>query len=231
MEEPQSFLGPQLVTGSLARFKGLSDGPTAGTPVDTWQHAPIPSSLESSGSLRDYVSPQYRLAVNKPLPNHARSANGSVNTLYKTELCRTWQSSGNCRYGGKCQFAHGSAELREVDRHPKYKTELCRTFVVTGSCPYGQRCRFIHERVNQLAAAHMLRQASLNAALAPVSSSSREQALLQAFQDWPAPAPLPRSLSPLPPPLPLQAHSQDHRGSAAMRPNPSYDSRAFDTWY
>ena len=29
-----------------------------------------------------------------------------------------------CRYGGKCQFAHGSHELRPVQRHPKYKTEV-----------------------------------------------------------------------------------------------------------
>jgi len=48
------------------------------------------------------------------------------------------------RYGGKCQFAHGKAELRSVARHPKYKTDLCRTFHTTGLCPYGPRCHFIH---------------------------------------------------------------------------------------
>ena len=37
-----------------------------------------------------------------------------------------------CRYGGKCQFAHGAGELRALNRHPKYKTEVCRTFSLTG---------------------------------------------------------------------------------------------------
>lgn len=63
---------------------------------------------------------------------------------YKTELCRQFGESGSCRYGDKCQFAHGVAELRVVERHPKYKTNLCRTFHSTGFCPYGARCHFIH---------------------------------------------------------------------------------------
>jgi hypothetical protein len=65
-------------------------------------------------------------------------------SLYKTELCRSFEETGTCRYGAKCQFAHGKDELRPVLRHPKYKTEICRTFHNSGSCPYGKRCRFIH---------------------------------------------------------------------------------------
>jgi len=65
-------------------------------------------------------------------------------SLYKTELCRSWQETGICRYGTKCQFAHGKEEVRPVMRHPKYKTEICKTFHTLGNCPYGTRCRFIH---------------------------------------------------------------------------------------
>ncbi|KAL7400477.1 hypothetical protein ABVT39_012815 [Epinephelus coioides] len=64
---------------------------------------------------------------------------------YKTELCRGFQETGSCKYGSKCQFAHGEAELRGLFRHPKYKTEPCRTFYNFGYCPYGSRCHFIHE--------------------------------------------------------------------------------------
>ncbi|XP_007537325.1 mRNA decay activator protein ZFP36L2 [Erinaceus europaeus] len=63
---------------------------------------------------------------------------------YKTELCRPFEESGVCKYGDKCQFAHGGHELRSLARHPKYKTELCRTFHTAGFCPYGPRCHFIH---------------------------------------------------------------------------------------
>lgn len=68
----------------------------------------------------------------------------SRQNLYKTELCRSFSETGSCRYGHKCQFAHGHHELRNIVRHPKYKTEICKTFSNSGSCPYGNRCRFIH---------------------------------------------------------------------------------------
>jgi hypothetical protein len=65
--------------------------------------------------------------------------------LFKTELCQSWIETGACRYGPKCQYAHGKDELRTVIRHPKYKTENCKTFTNTGQCPYGKRCRFVHQ--------------------------------------------------------------------------------------
>ncbi|GLD91484.1 hypothetical protein PINS_up000017 [Pythium insidiosum] len=72
------------------------------------------------------------------LPNTAR------NSLYKTELCKHYTENGACRYGSKCQFAHGEEELRGVLRHPKYKTTRCKAYLATGRCMYGNRCRFIH---------------------------------------------------------------------------------------
>ena len=53
------------------------------------------------------------------------SANNRKLGLYKTELCRSWEEKGSCRYGAKCQFAHGEEELRKVQRHPK----VCRYFL------------------------------------------------------------------------------------------------------
>lgn len=64
---------------------------------------------------------------------------------YKTELCRQFIENGECKYGDKCQFAHGVDDLKDVNRHPKYKTDYCKTFHSKGFCPYGPRCHFIHE--------------------------------------------------------------------------------------
>lgn len=77
---------------------------------------------------------------------HTGSASSvsSSSSRYKTELCRSFTESGFCKYGGKCQFAHGAEELRDLNRHPKYKTEPCRTFHTIGFCPYGVRCHFVH---------------------------------------------------------------------------------------
>nr|XP_046244856.1 mRNA decay activator protein ZFP36 [Scatophagus argus] len=81
------------------------------------------------------------------LNTSSSSSNSSVSSSssrYKTELCRSFTESGLCKYGGKCQFAHGPEELRDLSRHPKYKTEPCRTFHTIGFCPYGMRCHFVH---------------------------------------------------------------------------------------
>jgi len=81
-------------------------------------------------------------------PNHASVAAAAARRVdlgrYKTELCRSYAEMGHCRYGLKCQFAHGADELRPLARHPRYRTELCHSFHVTGFCPYGSRCNFIH---------------------------------------------------------------------------------------
>jgi len=69
----------------------------------------------------------------------------TASSRYKTELCRPFTEYTHCKYGEKCQFAHGPAELRSTSRHPKYKTELCKTYHTLGLCPYGHRCHFVHE--------------------------------------------------------------------------------------
>lgn len=77
-------------------------------------------------------------------PVRGGDGRGANSSRYKTELCRPFEENGFCKYGDKCQFAHGAGELRSLSRHPKYKTELCRTFHTIGFCPYGPRCHFIH---------------------------------------------------------------------------------------
>lgn len=94
-------------------------------------------------------------------PPTSPTATPTTSSRYKTELCRTFSESGRCRYGAKCQFAHGLGELRQANRHPKYKTELCHKFYLQGRCPYGARCHFIHNPNEDLAAPgqpHVLRQ-------------------------------------------------------------------------
>ncbi|XP_061601681.1 mRNA decay activator protein ZFP36L2 [Cololabis saira] len=85
------------------------------------------------------------LQAQKPGGGGGGGGGAQINsTRYKTELCRPFEENGACKYGEKCQFAHGYHELRSLSRHPKYKTEPCRTFHTIGFCPYGPRCHFIH---------------------------------------------------------------------------------------
>ncbi|KAI8111711.1 hypothetical protein M9435_004210 [Picochlorum sp. BPE23] len=101
------------------------------------------SLLENNNEEED--STQTGMSQHRQGSGGAQQSSASQNPLYKTELCRSWEEFGTCRYGTKCQFAHSLEELRPVQRHPKYKTEVCRTFATTGTCPYGTRCRFIHQ--------------------------------------------------------------------------------------
>lgn len=94
---------------------------------------------------------QFNLSPSASLSASSVSTASSSSSRYKTELCRSFTENGLCKYGSKCQFAHGPDELRDLSRHPKYKTEPCRTFHTIGFCPYGMRCHFVHnnEEKNQ----------------------------------------------------------------------------------
>ena len=49
-------------------------------------------------------------------------------TKYKTELCKNWIEVGTCRYGTKCQFAHGKDEQNSSKKHKKYRSKECNNF-------------------------------------------------------------------------------------------------------
>ncbi|XP_031475574.1 uncharacterized protein LOC116247539 [Nymphaea colorata] len=50
----------------------------------------------------------------------------STSVLYKTEMCRSWEETGACRYGARCQFAHGKQELRPVPSRNKPEVNMPR---------------------------------------------------------------------------------------------------------
>ena len=104
---------------------------------------------------------------------------------YKTEMCRPFTETGFCKYGDKCQFAHGTHEMKCMPRHPKYKSELCRTFHTTGLCPYGPRCHFIHsEDETKLTEINLMKQqaAARQATQQMVQQALRLRAQQQAIQ-------------------------------------------------
>ncbi|XP_065585953.1 proline-rich protein 36-like [Cyrtonyx montezumae] len=97
-----------------------------------------PTSHEASQLSPSLSSPQSPFSFSLSPPSSPPSP------LYKTELCRPFTATGHCRYGARCQFAHGPEELRGLRRHPKYRTQPCSTFQRCGTCPYGSRCHFLH---------------------------------------------------------------------------------------
>lgn len=65
-------------------------------------------------------------------------------TLFKTEMCAKFQSTGSCPYNTKCQFAHGLEELKVSSKPKNWKTKMCRSWELNGFCSYGKRCCYKH---------------------------------------------------------------------------------------
>jgi hypothetical protein len=73
--------------------------------------------------------------------NHAQNSKSKI----KSSLCKNFTEKGFCPYGQKCQFAHGTQELRiNYDANNSYKTKPCNAFFKKGHCQYGYRCNFVH---------------------------------------------------------------------------------------
>ncbi|MCJ8733568.1 hypothetical protein PDJAM_G00225030 [Pangasius djambal] len=166
------------------------------------------SMIEGHVSGESTLPPPPGLSVSPPglsvsPPSPRATPVPAVSARYKTELCRTYEESGACKYGAKCQFAHGAEELRGLSRHPKYKTEPCRTFHTVGFCPYGARCHFIHnadEQQQQRQATSTTRERPrlLRQSVSFAGFSSR--ATVAAFQALPDPLAFTRAASVSPPP-------------------------------
>jgi hypothetical protein len=98
------------------------------------------SSVDEAGSTSAEHS-QCTLTNARTDDNHEPSATRDHARCFKTELCSHF-STGNCRFGDACSFAHGVAELRARPRSSRWKTSLC--WFPPGACKYGARCRYLH---------------------------------------------------------------------------------------
>lgn len=91
---------------------------------------------------------------------------------YKTQLCANFQRDGVCRYGRRCQFAHGAHELRERSQLlapivPEDQ-KICQPFAATGFCRFGDKCKFPHVLGSRVRAAPPLPPATMLQMCPPV---------------------------------------------------------------
>ncbi len=50
--------------------------------------------------------------INERNINKNRTIHIKYPEVYKTILCKSWLKFGSCKYGKRCQFAHGLNEIR-----------------------------------------------------------------------------------------------------------------------
>ena len=116
------------------------------------QHVYPYSHSSNASSVCDEIinHSYYQQHVNFTVPANKLPKSPSVQqqkvnkSLFKTELCDTFEKSGYCPYGEKCQFAHGKREMHSVLRPKKWKTRMCKNWIESGHCRYGKRCCYKH---------------------------------------------------------------------------------------
>ncbi|KTA95117.1 mRNA decay factor CTH1 [Nakaseomyces glabratus] len=91
------------------------------------------------------VDPTKQINSEPKVKEHQQQQQQQINKgLYKTELCETFTTKGFCKYGNKCQFAHGLQELKLKKTSNNFRTKPCINWDKLGYCPYGKRCCFKH---------------------------------------------------------------------------------------
>jgi len=100
----------------------------------------INSTFTPSNTSSEYTSEESTQASKS-----AQSEQKVDEAKYKTEMCNNWIETNHCRYGNKCQFAHGKEELDIFKQSQKRRTKNCRVFYKEKQCMYGSRCMFRHE--------------------------------------------------------------------------------------
>uniref|UniRef100_A0A0A0K529 C3H1-type domain-containing protein n=2 Tax=Cucumis sativus TaxID=3659 RepID=A0A0A0K529_CUCSA len=63
--------------------------------------------------------------VRSPLDS---GSGGGGKNQYRSDICRYWEDSGTCRFGNKCQFAHGKEDLRPGRLPVRTKTKFSETY-------------------------------------------------------------------------------------------------------
>ncbi|KAK8518981.1 hypothetical protein V6N12_012215 [Hibiscus sabdariffa] len=71
------------------------------------------------------------------------SSSGSIG-FYKSEICRAWEEFGHCRYGSKCQFAHGKEDVRPTCFPFRTKSEVYKSYASTVPNAFGSKPRLLH---------------------------------------------------------------------------------------
>jgi len=63
----------------------------------------------------------------------------------KKMACRNWRTTGTCRFGDRCRFAHDSKLARAAQASvPSPSGRNCHNWARSGHCRFGNRCRYQH---------------------------------------------------------------------------------------
>ena len=122
--------------------------------------ADLRNLIENVGAMRllfqaDNVLASMQSEI-KEIEERRQTERASANPLFKTQLCTIFSRRGSCVRGDRCNFAHGTSELRKRSGSrlrpsdaavPSFKqyTRVCIYYTGTpNSCKKGDQCEFKH---------------------------------------------------------------------------------------
>ncbi|XP_022974010.1 uncharacterized protein LOC111472626 isoform X1 [Cucurbita maxima] len=129
-----SSFGSRRGGSSLSPLSALENLET--TPVRSPQIYGTPLKVHEEVIVMDEILISSVHGGAKTLKSALDSGSGGGSSLsknqYRTDICRSWEDSGSCRFGHKCQFAHGKEELRPVHLPVKTKPKFGEPYLTHG---------------------------------------------------------------------------------------------------
>ncbi|XP_035658383.1 uncharacterized protein LOC118403716 isoform X2 [Branchiostoma floridae] len=140
-----------------------------GSPAsDQAAKAPLSTEAQCTGTTQSFEAGSSANQVIEATEGNLQLARSLLQLKYKTEMCSNFRSSGTCRFGDKCLYAHGEWELR---RTPKLTP--CPAMQQKGHCPHGDSCIFAHSKNDLKAPARTPEQVKPVAAVRRTSPTAR----------------------------------------------------------
>ncbi|XP_047335088.1 mRNA decay activator protein ZFP36-like [Impatiens glandulifera] len=124
----------------------------------------------SRSSSKDRFSSSSESGGSSSSPGH--------NNFYKKDLCRSWEDLSQCRYGYKCQFAHGKEEMRPSRFICNNKSEAAK------SKQHGGKGGIVHNQIINLETETTTLSPPSKYQSSPISIKSRNPESSIVSTDW-----------------------------------------------
>ncbi|MEN2496081.1 MAG: hypothetical protein MHMPM18_000647 [Marteilia pararefringens] len=95
---------------------------------------------------------------------------------FRTEICQPFITTGVCKYGERCMYAHSQDEVRIDQTTLNYKTKICINDFKFRNCTFGDKCAFIHRQDKEFA--DLNSKGNQNNELMPLKMNNRNDLIL-----------------------------------------------------
>lgn len=132
-----SSLGTELIQNcnNNNMFANSFNENSLDTSINVSTHDKFKNKRQNKGSTN--IESKYEEYKNKEI---------TIDSRYKTELCKNFICYNKCKYGYRCRFAHGLKDLVLKEKKVKSQAE-CMSFKEVGLCKYGDNCDLTHSEI------------------------------------------------------------------------------------